>query len=397
VTSVRDRLECLFGALLGLSASERILLSLAAVVAAIVVGMGIILAAGSMAACSSPKLVVFGVQFCYDPIEVYTVLIGGAFGNSYNVAATLQRTTLLLCTGLSFAIAYKGGLFNIGAQGQFVLGSLATTIVVLALAPLAPTGVAGGALLVSAGVLAGCVVGGLYGLLPGFLKVQYDTNEVITTLLLNFIATAVAFVLVDRYFNDETVQGTATESIPDVATLDPRVFPQGSEFSLPVFVLALVVVGLFFYLLTRTTIGYDIQSVGTQPKAAAFGGVSERFTTLFSMTLAGVVAGLGGAIFILMVLGRWQSGAPSVGFDGIAVSILAGNNPIGLIPAGLLFGVLDSGSQAIEFQLDVPGELIGVLQGLIILFVATPELFRMLGSHLDRRGTVDLRNEGADR
>lgn len=237
----------------------------------------------------------------------------------------------------------------------------------------------------------------MYGFLPGFLKVQYDTNEVITTLLLNFIATAVAFVLVDRYFNDETVQGTATESIPDAATLGPQFFPQGSEFSLPVLVLVLAVVGVFFWLLTRTTIGYDIQAVGTQPKAAAFGGVDERFTTLFSMTLAGVVAGLGGALFILMVLGRWQTGAPSVGFDGIAVSILAGNNPIGLIPSGLLFGALDSGSQAIEFQLDVPGELIGVLQGLIILFVATPELFRMLGRHLDRRGTIDLQSGGEER
>lgn len=159
MTSVRDRVERLFGALVGLSASGRILLSLAAVAAAIAVGMGIILAAGSVAACSSPKLVLFGVQFCYDPIEVYTVLLGGAFGNSYNIAATLQRTTLLLCTGLSFAIAYKAGLFNIGAQGQFVLGSLGTAVVVLALAPFAPEGIVGGALLVSAGLLAGCFVG----------------------------------------------------------------------------------------------------------------------------------------------------------------------------------------------------------------------------------------------
>ncbi|MFO7927503.1 MAG: ABC transporter permease [Halobacteriota archaeon] len=397
MTSVRDRIERLLGALLGLSASGRILLSLAAVAAAIAVGMGIILAAGSVAACSTPKLALFGVEFCYDPIEVYAVLLGGAFGNPYNVAATLQRTTLLLCTGLSFAIAYKAGLFNIGAQGQFVLGSLATAVVVLALAPFAPAGRAGGAVLVPAGILAGCLVGGLYGFFPGFLKVQYDTNEVITTLLLNFIATAVAFVVVDRYFNDETVQGTATESIPDAATLGPRIFPQGSDFSLPVLVLVLGVVGVFFWLLTRTTIGYDIQTAGTQPKAAAFGGVDERFTTLYSMTLAGVVAGLGGALFVLMVLGRWQTGAPSVGFDGIAVSILAGNNPIGLIPSGLLFGALDSGSQAIEFQLAVPGELIDVLQGLIILFVATPELFRMLGRHLDRRGTIDLKSGGEKR
>ena len=134
--------------------------------------------------------------------------------------------------------------------------------------------------------------------------------------------------------------------------------------------------------------------MGTQPKAAVFGGVSERFTTLFSMTIAGVVAGLGGALFVMMVIGRWQTGAPPFGFDGIAVSILAGNNPVGLLPAGLLFGALQSGSQVVQFQTGVPGELIGVLRGLVILLVATPELFRAVGRRLNRRGTIDIETGG---
>jgi len=392
----RNRLEWLLGWFVGRSGTERVLLSVAAVGVAVVIGMGVILAAGYAATCQTANFSVIGVSFCYDPISVYSVLLNGAFGSTFNVALTLQQMTLLLFTGLSFAVAYKAGLFNIGAQGQFVLGALATTVAVLWLAPLTPGGLAGRALLLPAGLLAGVVVGGLYGLLPGVLKARFDTNEVISTLLLNFIATAVAFVLVDRFFNDPSIQGTLTRPIPSEATVSPWLFPQSTNFALSMFVFSLLTVAAFYLLLQRTTIGYDIRALGTQSKAAVFGGVDADFTTVFSMTLAGAVAGIGGAIYVMMVIGRWQSGLPSLGFDGIAVSVLAGNNPIGLIPSGLLFGILKSGSQAIEFQLGVPRQLIGVLRGLIILLVATPELFRILGRTLDRRDVIDL-SGGADR
>lgn len=392
----RGRLERLLVRLVGLSAGGRLLVSLAAVVVAIGVGMVVVLAAGYVADCDSSALVLLGVEFCYDPIEVYRVLIVGAFGDRFSLAGTLQWTTILLFTGLSFAIAFKAGLFNIGAQGQFVLGSLATAVTVLWLGPHAPGGVLGGLVLVPAGLVSGTLVGAAYGWLPGYLKYRFETNEVISTLLLNFIASAVAFVLVDRYFGDESIQGTVTERIPEAATFRPRLgyFPEGTDFSEPVFLFALVVVAGFYWLLGQTTVGYDIRAMGTQPKAAVFGGVSKRFTTLFSFTLAGAVAGLGGAVFVMMVLGRWQTGAPPIGFDGIAVSILAGNNPVGLLPSGLLFGALETGSREIEFQLGIPGELVEVLRGLIILLVATPELFRMLGKRLDRRGTIDLERGG---
>jgi len=392
----RGRLERLLARLVGLSAGQRLLVSLAAVVVAVAVGMVVVLAAGAVAACQTPGLVLLGVESCYDPIEVYRVLLEGSFGNSFNLAATLRATTVLLFTALSFAIAFKAGLFNIGAQGQFVLGSLATAVAVLALAPAVPGGALGSLVLMPAGLISGTVVGAAYGYLPGYLNYRFETNEVISTLLLNFIASAIAFVLVDRYFGDESIQGTVTERIPEAATFRPRLFGSGTDFSVAVFVFALVVVAGFHWLLRRTTVGYDIRAVGTQPKAAVFGGISERFTTLFSFTLAGAVAGLGGAVYVMMVLGRWQTGAPPVGFDGIAVSILAGNNPAGLLPAGLLFGALESGSGAIEFQLGVPRQLVEVLRGLIILLVATPELFRMLGRRLARGGRIELDQGGEE-
>jgi simple sugar transport system permease protein len=110
---------------------------------------------------------------------------------------------------------------------------------------------------------------------------------------------------------------------------------------------------------------------------------------VLALTLAGAIAGIGGAFYVMMVLGRWQTGLPALGFDGIAVSVLAGNNPLGLVPSGLLFGALQSGGLAIDFQLGVPRDLVEVLRGLVILLVATPELFRLVGRRLARRGVID--------
>jgi simple sugar transport system permease protein len=394
VTGIPDRLERLFGAALDLSAVERLLVSAGALVVAVVVGALFTLAAGYAATCETPVLFILGVEFCYNPAEVYRFLVVGAFGDPARLGTTLQWTTLLLFTALSFAVPFKAGLFNIGGQGQFVLGSLGATVAVLGLAGVAPGGFAGRLLLVPAGLLAGAAAGGLYGLLPGYLKVRFGMNEVVTTLLLNFIATAVAFVIVDTYVDDGTIPGTQSPAIPEAATLPPLLFPSRADFSVVVLGLAVLALVGFYWLLTRSRIGYELRAMGAQPKAAAFGGASERFTTLFSMTTAGAVAGVGGALFLLMVLGRWQTGPPPVGFDGIAVSILAGNNPAGLLPSGVLFGALQSGGQVVEFETGVPSDLVGVLRGLLILLVATPELFRTLGDWLDRRGAIDADRGG---
>jgi len=184
--------------------------------------------------------------------------------------------------------------------------------------------------------------------------------------------------------------------VPPEATFDPQFFPSNTNVSLVVFGFGLLTLAGMYWLLRRSAIGYDIRSMGAQPQAARFGGVSERFTTLFSMTTGGAIAGVGGAFFVMMVIGRWQTGAPGLGFDGIAVSILGGNNPIGLLPAGVLFGALQSGGSAIQFRLGIPSELVGVLRGLIILLVATPELFRLIGKRLDRRGVIDVDSGGGE-
>lgn len=386
----------------GTSTAERLFISLTALALSIVVGAGVILAAGWMATCAqaatidipvfgatlSITLQAFGQPICYDPVNVYVTLFTGAFGDilsnptNFSFSLTLKETTLLVFTGLSVAVAFRGGMFNIGTQGQLVLGALASALATLTVAPILPGGLAGGILVIPLALVVGAVVGGLYGALPGALKAYADANEVITTIMLNFIATQVAFYLTKNHFQSTGSQVTQTETIPVFAQLQPILFGSGSGFSLLALVLGLALAGGAWLLLERTSLGYDLRTSGLQPEAAEYGGVDAERTMVTSMALSGALAGIGGAVYVLMAVGSYQVGVPSYGFDGITVSILAGNNPLGVPIAALLFGVLKSGSLAVQFAGGVPQELSGVLRGLIILFVAMPEFFRMLGQRL---------------
>ncbi|WP_458206343.1 ABC transporter permease [Haladaptatus sp. NG-SE-30] len=358
---LRGRVRAGLERLVGASALERLALSVAALFAALLVGAVLLVASG------------------YNPLLVYLYLFIGAIGTPFNIALTLQQMTLLLLTGLAVAVSFRAGLFNIGTQGQLVLGSLATALTVLYVAPLVPTGIVGAIVLIPLGLLAGAVAGGVYGAIPGALKAYADANEVITTIMLNFIASGIAFYLVNNYFRVSST--VATESVPGYAMLKPLLFHPSSSFSLLVFFGGLALAVGVYHLFKNTSFGYDLRTSGIQPEAASYAGVNAKRMAVTSMTLSGAIGGIAGAIFVLMVEGRYIN-PPALGFDGITVSILAGNNPLAVIPAAFLFGVLKSGGLTVGFQTDVPPQLIGVLRGLIILFVAMPEFFRMLGGRL---------------
>ncbi|WP_135805222.1 ABC transporter permease [Halorussus marinus] len=369
------------GGLVDASAIERILISLAALGLSVVVGAVVVLISGwVLSPCPSAPFATLGGlgEFCYNPIEVYWVLLKGAFGSTFNLATTLQETTLLLFTGLSVAVAFRAGMFNIGTQGQLVLGALGTGLSVLWVAPVVPAGLVGGVVLVAVGLLVGAAVGGFWGAIPGALKAYADANEVITTIMLNFVATGIAFTLVSEVFKDPGSQTVQTRFVPEYAQL-PALVLGIDGFSMLALVGGLALAGLVYWVLRGTSFGYDLRTSGVQPDAAEYGGVDAKKTMVSSMALSGALGGVGGAVYVLMVAGQWQSGIPSLGFDGITVSILAGNNPIGVVPAALLFGALKGGSLVIEFDLAVPQQLVGVLRGLVILFVAMPEFFRMAG------------------
>ncbi|WP_207592245.1 ABC transporter permease subunit [Halomontanus rarus] len=368
--------------LVNASAVQRIAISLTALAFAVLVGGALVFASGFVASCRQPVIYIplLG-ESCYNPVEVYWTMLEGSFGSLPNLARTLQETTLLLFTGLSVAVAFRAGLFNVGTQGQMVLGALATGLALVPLGSVLPDSVVGMLVAVPIGLVAGAVVGGFWGFIPGAMKSYADANEVITTIMLNFVATGIAFYLVSEHLGDPGTGSVQTVPVPSVARLPPTV--DGSRFSVLALVGALLVAVGIFWLYDRTILGYELRTSGLQESAAEYSGVDAKRNVVTSMTLSGALGGIAGAIYVMMVHYRWQTGMPSLGFDGIAVSVLAGNNPIGVIPAALLFGGLKSGSFAVDFALGVPGELVVVLRGLIILFVAMPEFFRMIGTYYD--------------
>ncbi|WP_229770514.1 ABC transporter permease [Halorhabdus sp. CBA1104] len=382
-----EPIQRFFRFFVGNSVAERILISIAALMTAVIVSSLIVLVAGYLSGEA------------YNPLEIFAVLVNGAFGSpfdldsarlftegwspiNFSMGTTLKETTLLIFSGLAVAVAFRGDLFNIGVQGQLVLGGLAAALALVWVGPFVPGGLVGSVLLIPFGLLVGAIVGGLYGAIPGALKAYADANEVITTIMLNSIATGMAFFLVSSYFADPTLQSVKTKTIPDSARLNGIIFPEGGQFTLVALVLALLATVGIYYLLRYTSFGYDLRVSGKQAKAALYGGANAEQMVVSTMSLSGALGGIAGAMWSMMVIGAWRQGVPSIGFDGITVSVLAGNNPVGVIPASLLFGVLKGGSNAINFQLGVPPELVAVLRGMIILFIAMPEAFRMLGNRL---------------
>ncbi|MFC6953158.1 ABC transporter permease [Halorubellus litoreus] len=360
------------------SAKERVFISVAAFLASVLVGSVLVYLSGLVVDCPSGGF----LGSCYNPFLVYYFLFVDPFIGGFNVALVMKETVLLLFTGLSVAVAFRAGLFNIGSQGQLVLGGLATALALVFVAPLAPGGVLGTLVLVPFALLVGAVFGGLYAAIPGALKAYAEANEVITTIMLNFVATNLAFFLISTYYQDPESGSVQTVAIPEAARLKPIVpFFEGAQFSIIALLLGLALVAGTFYVLANTAFGYDVRTSGLQAAAADYAGVDPKRLVVSSMTLSGALAGVGGAVYVMMVMARYRTGVPALGFDGITVSILAGNNPLGVIPAALLFGVMKAGSLSIDFSLGVPKQLVGVLRGLVILFVAMPEFFRMLARY----------------
>jgi len=339
---------------------ERFAIAIASTLLALLIGAAIVAASG------------------YDPVEFVFSLLYGAAGNLSNIAFTLRQSTMLILTGVAVAIAFRAGVFNIGVQGQFVVGGFGTALTILFLGPMLPGGTIGGIVLMVLGTVVAIVAGGAYAALPGLMKAYADANEVITTIMLNFIASGVVYFLIDAFLRPAGTSAPNTESFPDYVGLPGFAFGS-SSFSVIGLGIALATAFGVYVVMARTSFGYDLVTSGHQGPAAAYSGVDPKRTVVTTMTFSGMVAGLAGAIFAIMILGYYSdpSTFPTFGFDAIAVSLLAANNPLGVVPAGLLFGGLDAGGQYIGFTLDVPAELVDGVIGLIVLFVAAPELFRM--------------------
>lgn len=340
---------------------ERIGIAIASTLLALLIGLGIVAAAG------------------HNPFRFAYQLIVGSFGSERAVARTLRYSVLFVLAGVAVAVAFRAGVFNIGVQGQFVVGGFATVVTIVRVAPHLPNGTGSGIVLMLIGTIAAIVAGGLYAALPGVLKAYSGANEIITTIMLNFIAIGAVGWLVAGRFGDPEATATRTERLPEHVELPSVVFDD-PNLSIVGILLTVAVVVLVAAVMARTSFGYDMVTSGYQETAATYSGVDARRMIVSTMTLSGMVAGLGGAVFAIMIQGYFTdpSGIGNYGFDAIAVSLLAANNPVGVVPAGLLFGGLESAGSHIQINSDVPVQLIDGIVGLVVLFVAVPELFRIV-------------------
>ena len=305
----------------------------------------------------------------YDPVAVYSAMLQGAFGDTYGVGQTLTQATPIIFTALSFLFAFKSGLFNIGAEGQLLLGSFAAALVGILFKDLPA------AVLVPLAVLAGGAAGALWAFVPAYLKAKVGAHEVITTMMFTYIATNLTGYFVNYPFK---APGWVAQTVLIGPSAElPRILPP-TQLSAS-FILAVGLAAAVYWVLQRTTLGYEVRASGLNPSASENAGISVKRTMVLAFMVSGALAGIGGAGEVLGVHYRFIQGfSPGYGFDGLAVALVGGLNPLGTVLAALLFGALRSGSMQMMRVTHVPSDIVVVLQALVIIFVAAPTLIRLV-------------------
>ncbi len=303
--------------------------------------------------------------------EAYRALVKGAVGGTYQLSETGVAAIPLILTGLAVAIPLRASMFNIGGEGQVLAGGMVAGVVGFNLAGL-PLFIH-----LPLAILAGLLGGALMGFIPGFLKARTGAHEVISTIMLNNIAIFVTdYLLTTDAFREPGRSDPISKPILDSATL-PR-FDSGLRLHAGLIV-ALLAALIVWWLLERSTFGFEITAVGLNPNAATAAGMSVPRMVIFGMTLAGAMAGLAGTSQILGVQGRITGGfSAGLGFDGITVALLGRGTVGGTVAAGLLFGALKAGGRAMQGATGTSLDLVVVIQALIILFVAAPALVRAI-------------------
>lgn len=316
----------------------------------------------------------------YNPIAAFAALWNGAFGEVYYAGEVVRQLTPLILAGLSVAFAFRTGLFNIGVEGQLIVGWLAAVWVGVAFE--LPT-----IIHLPLAVIAAALAGALWAFIPGLLKARFRVHEVIVTIMMNYIALHVTnyiirTVLSQKSDRTDMIQGTATlrssflEGLTDYSRLHWGI------------VIALISVFIMWFLLEKTSKGYELRSVGFNQHASQYAGMNVNKNIVLSMVISGAFAGLAGAMEGLGTFGyaAIKGGFTGVGFDGIAVALLGGNGPVGIIFAALLFGSLKVGALNMPLEAGVPNELVDIIIALIVFFVAASYMIRWFIERISKKG-----------
>jgi len=318
-------------------------------------------------------LVLLGV----NPFVAYAALVDGAFGSPNSIADTFVKATPLLLVGAGICIAFRGGVINVGGEGQLIVGALAASVAALYLGDLP------GWLLITICLILGFLGGAAWGAIPGALKAYLNVNEILTTIMLNAIAIQGMNFLLSGPLMDP-MQVTAGSFIPQTArfpiSIDlPRLVPTRLHAGV---LLAVVAAILVWLLLWRTTIGFRIRAVGLSPKAAHRAGIRVERYAMLALILSGALAGLAGAVQVLGVNHRMFTDGSAAGFtgnagfNGIVAALFGQLHPIGTIPASFFFGALMVGANKMQRVTQVPTSMIIALNGLLVIFVVSSEIWR---------------------
>lgn len=316
----------------------------------------------------------------HNPIDGYSFLFQGGLMNIERIGNTLATATPLILTGLSLAFAFKTGLFNIGAPGQMLMGGFFATAVGLTVKLPTP-------ILLPLMILAGILGGALWAFIPGALKAKFNVHEVVSTIMMNWIAYWIVYYMVPMYFKGEFLE-TESAQLPATATLRIQAltdFFQGSFINMGILI-AIVSVFAIWFILNKTVLGYELKAVGFNRDAAEYAGISVNRNIVLSMMIAGALAGLAGVVQYTGNATSIQIGVmPTQGFDGIAVALLGASNPIGVLFSALFFGILYTGKGFMNAMTSIPPEIADTIMATIIYFAATSVIMERVFNKFQKR------------
>ena len=324
-------------------------------------------------------------------VKAYTALLTGSLGDPSRFAdamrlgtpeawatavrplsETLVAATPLIFTGLAIAVSFRSGVFNIGGDGQFVLGALGATATALIM-----RGIPAPIILVAA-LAAGIVFGAAWGFIPGFLKARTGAHEVITTIMLNYVALQIVQLSLRTDFMRPPTGSEPISKVIDFVRV-PALLPLPGLRLHWGFVVALVVAALVSYFLFRTTKGFELRTAGLNLTAARYAGMSAGGSIILAMVVSGALAGLGGAFQVLGTVTQMSNDIDAgYGWTAIALALLGGTRPGGVVVAALLFGALNNGGHEMQIETSIPLDLLVFIQALVIMFVAAPDLVRKI-------------------
>ena len=305
------------------------------------------------------------MAFGYNPFDAYYWLFYGALGSTRGIASTLKYATPIMLTALTFAIGTRTGIFNIGAEGSFYFGAIAAVIFTNIWANM------------WFGLAMGMLLGALWALPAAVLKVYRGVHEVISTIMLNWIGWFfVLWLIVGPYANPNDPNKTIR--IPEAARL-PEI---GYGLSIAI-IIAVIAALLTYFLLWHTTMGFGMRASGINQKAARYAGMNPKMAVMWSFLIGGLLSGLGGAMKIMgegptYAISQGGANIYGFGFDGIGVSLVGRNHPLGIVLSALFFGMLRAGTALMQAEAQVPLEIIKVIQGIIVITVAIPSLYDLI-------------------